>query len=113
MEGFEVRREGERVVMILGGEIVMDMIQEYKVRMEHHLCADGCREVVADLSGVTFMDSSGIGFLIGLRRRAESSGRRFRLQNPSPQINKLLNMLRLSDFFAMGQNRQGGNDRSA
>jgi len=113
MEGFEVRREGERVVMILGGEIVMDMIQEYKVRMEHLLSSDGCREVVADLSGVTFMDSSGIGFLIGLRRRAESAGRRFRLQNPSPQIKKLLNMLRLSDFFAMGQNREDGNDRSA
>ncbi|MDQ7831702.1 MAG: STAS domain-containing protein [Desulfovibrionaceae bacterium] len=113
MEGFEARHEGGRVIVVLGGEIVMDMIQEYKVRTERLLSADGCREVVADLSGVTFMDSSGIGFLIGLRRRAESSGRRFRLQNPSPQIKKLLDMLRLSDFFAMGQNREDGSDRSA
>jgi anti-anti-sigma factor len=113
MERFVVRRDGERVVITLGGEIVMDMIQEYKVQMEHLLSADGCREVVADLADVTFMDSSAIGFLIGMRRRAESSGRKFRLQNPSHQIKKLLDMLRLSDFFAMGQNREGGRDRSA
>ncbi|QLA17299.1 STAS domain-containing protein [Desulfolutivibrio sulfoxidireducens] len=106
-ERFCVRSEGDRVVILLAGEIVMDMVQEFKMEVESLLTRDGCHEVVADLSAVTFMDSSGIGFLIGLHRRAEAAGRRFRLQNPSPPIKKLLNMLKLSDFFSMEQDREG------
>ncbi len=107
-ERFCVRSENGSVVIHLDGEIVMDMVQEFKLEVENLLTRDGCREVVADLSGVTFMDSSGIGFLIGLRRRAEAAGRRFRLQNPSPPIRKLLDMLKLSDFFALEHDRDGG-----
>jgi len=113
MERFVVRRDGECAVIVLRGEIVMDMIEDCKQSTEHLFSAEGCREVVVDLAEVTFMDSSAIGFLIGLRRRAESAGRRMRLRNPSHQITKLFDMLRLSDFFAMGQNRDGGCNRSA
>ncbi len=100
-EHFRVRIEADSIVVFLDGEVVMDMIQECKMEMESLIARDECREMVVDLSGVTFMDSSGIGFLIGLRRRAEAAGRRFSLRNPSPPIRKLLDMLKLSDFFSL------------
>ncbi len=100
-EHFRVQSGKDRIIVFLAGEVVMDMIQECKMEMENLIARDECREMVVDLSGVTFMDSSGIGFLIGLRRRAEAAGRRFSLRNPSPPIRKLLDMLKLSDFFSL------------
>lgn len=112
MERFVVRHEDGHIRIDLRGEIVMDLIQDCKLRLEQLLSGDGCRDVVVDLGGVTFMDSSAIGFLIGLRRRTAACGRLMRIENPSHHIVKLFDMLRLSDFFAMGRDREGGSDRS-
>ena len=88
------------LVVRLSGEIIMDAVTERRAEVERLALAAAAPAVVVDLSGVAFMDSSGVGFLIGLRRLCQEHGKTLVLANPSPPIKKLLDMLRLTPYFA-------------
>ena len=48
--------------------------------------------LVLDLSGVTFLDSTGIGALIDLSHDAEDLAVTFGLRNPGPRVVRILQM---------------------
>ena len=54
------------------------------------------REVVVDLSGLTFMDSSGLYLLLRLRTVCEERGCRLLLASPSRQVRRVLEVTGLS-----------------
>jgi len=89
--------------LILGfsGEIIMDVVADMKAEIEHLADCSPGKPVVFDLGGVTFMDSSGIGLLIALRRMCQEQGKNLTVTNPSPPIKKLLDMLRLTEYFSV------------
>ena len=45
-----------------------------------------------DLSGVSFMDSSGLGLIMGRLSRANENGAELILENPSSPIEKILQL---------------------
>ena len=92
----------QALVVGLSGEIIMDVVPDLKDEIERHVLETGKTDLVADLGHVTFMDSSGVGLLLGTRRFCQEQGKAFRLRNPSPPIKKLLDMLRLTDYFTAG-----------
>ncbi len=55
--------------------------------------------VMFDLSGTTFIDSTGVGTLIRLRRRSREMGYQFFLVAPSHTVEAALKLLKLEDFF--------------
>ena len=55
--------------------------------------------VVIDLSGVTFMDSSGLRVLVEAQQRAEAAGSTLALRSPSRQIVRLLDLAGLTENF--------------
>lgn len=48
--------------------------------------------VVLDLSGVDFLDSAGIGILVGAYRRARATGKSFRLTGAGPRVQRVLDL---------------------
>ena len=48
-----------------------------------------------DFSGVTFMDSSGVGLILGRGKYIASLGGRLTVQNPPPQICKMLDLAKI------------------
>jgi anti-anti-sigma factor len=52
-----------------------------------------------DLSGVTFMDSSGLHMLLATRRRAEVQGGHLRLLDPAPRVMRVLEMTGVDGMF--------------
>lgn len=88
------------LVVRLAGEVVMDAVSECRDAVERRAKASPAPVVTVDLADVAFMDSSGVGFLIGLRRLCQEHGKALALANPSPPIKKLLDMLRLTPYFA-------------
>jgi anti-anti-sigma factor len=97
----------EAFVVCLSGEIIMDAVTEQRAQVEQLALAALAPMVLVDLSGVSFMDSSGVGFLIGLRRLCQEHGKPLAVANPSPPIKKLLDMLRLTDYFAAASQTAG------
>jgi anti-anti-sigma factor len=57
--------------------------------------AEGVDDLVVDLSGVSVVDATGLGVLVGAHRRAGRAGRRLVLADPSPALLRVLFLTRL------------------
>ena len=55
--------------------------------------------LVADLSGITDLDSTGLGLLVRLQKTVRANGHNFGLLAPSPSAQKALTLVRLQDAF--------------
>ena len=62
-----------------------------------------CESVVFDLGGVSFMDSTGIGFLIGRYKKFQRLGVAAYITNPSVATDRILTM---SGVYALMPKRQ-------
>lgn len=65
------------------------------------LANQGRFRVVLDLSGVEFVDSSGLGALIHMHKTLQTQGR-LALCNVDPKVAKLFKVTRLDRVFAIG-----------
>jgi N-acetylglucosaminyldiphosphoundecaprenol N-acetyl-beta-D-mannosaminyltransferase len=59
------------------------------------------RGCVLDLHSVDFIDSTGVGLLIRLQKRARHLGQQLLLLAPSPNVRRALEIMRLEEFFIM------------
>ena len=57
--------------------------------------------MVLNLSGVTFLSSSGVGALLALSERARESGHHVRLASPAPVVQATLNLLNLGEYLTI------------
>lgn len=62
----------------------------------------GAEDVTLDLSGVEFVDSSGIGGIVYLYKRLRVAGRKLRLRGAGGQPLQLITHLRLADLIEDG-----------
>lgn len=62
--------------------------------------------LILDMSGVTFMDSSGIGLILGRQRIMESLGGGLAVKNPSPSVRRILQVAGLSRLIITGKNTE-------
>ena len=73
---------------------------------------EGKHDIVVDLTELEFLDSTGLGALIGAHRRAMENGGRVRLIVREGPISRLLNITGLMRIFAVYSTLDGAlNDR--
>lgn len=89
--------ESTRTVVHLVGEI--DASNSNRLRALLGERVDDDHDVVIDLAGVRFIDSSGLGVLVGALRRFEGTGQALILQAPSASIMRVLEMTGLADVL--------------
>lgn len=65
----------------------------------HELVEAGNKQVVIDMRGVEFMNSSGLGLLIGGVSAMKSAGGALKLANTSEKIAGLIKITKLSSLF--------------
>jgi anti-sigma B factor antagonist len=58
-----------------------------------------CNQIVLDLGGVTHIDSTGLGVLVGLLASARNVGGGIKLANLNPRLRDLLGITRLLTIF--------------
>ena len=86
-------RKGDSLYIYLSGEL--DEHSVAAARTEADRCIDqgaGLSRAVFNLAGVKFMDSTGIGFLIGRYKRLKRYGMGMYLENPNAGADKILEM---------------------
>ena len=74
---------------------------EVKAFQSEWLRAAENSHVMFDLSGTVFIDSTGIGTLIRLRKRARELAHQFYLIAPRPPVEAALRMMKLDEFFTV------------
>ncbi len=63
------------------------------------ICSPEIEEVDVNVSKVEFMDSSGVGALIGIYRRLPEATRRIKILNARPALRTLFEVLRLQKIL--------------
>lgn len=70
-----------------------------QVLIETQASSAGQRAVVVDLSGVTFIDASGLGVLVAALKRARARHGELVLRDPAPGVVRTLELTRLATAF--------------
>lgn len=94
--------------LVLSGEIDIATVED--LRRAGSRCLDAVEAsapLEVDMSAVSFIDSSGLGALVSIRRLAESAGHATVLVGLSPSIARLLELTGLRDSFGT---RRGGSE---
>ena len=65
---------GEVLYAYLSGEVDHDAAQSLRIQLDDALVSRTPQTLVLDFSGVGFMDSSGIGLILGRQRSARTLG---------------------------------------
>ena len=74
MKDCEIKREGDALVAMVGCEIDHHTARVIREMIDGKLADQGIACLRLDFSAVTFMDSSGIGLIIGRAAKAEKNG---------------------------------------
>lgn len=72
--GIESRRRGDEHVIALDGDLEMANVSAIESELTQVEATD-CRQIVLDLRGLSFLDSTGIHLLMQAHARAEETGR--------------------------------------
>jgi stage II sporulation protein AA (anti-sigma F factor antagonist) len=71
-----IKKQGKILTVALAGELDHHTADDTKRAIDTALLANVCKYVIFDFTNLTFMDSSGIGMLMGRKKNAELLGGR-------------------------------------
>lgn len=94
------RTVGAHTVVDVEGEIDVATADELRHRLTGHL-DEGRTDLVVNLSGVQFMDSTGLGVLVGVLKRTRSAGGTLQLVVASERLSTLLRITALEQVFTI------------
>jgi anti-sigma B factor antagonist len=88
--------EGSRPVLRLAGELDLATADLLRERV-HALLGRGSEvtELVLDVAGLEFLDVTGLGALLEVRRKLVASGGALILRRPRPMVLRMLDLLQL------------------
>lgn len=91
--------DGWQIVSV-SGEVDIATAPELRERL-HALLGQGSTQLIVDLSGVGFLDSTGLGVLVGALKRVRTQGGDLRLVSTEPRITKIFEITRLDSAFGV------------
>ena len=87
-------------ILSLTGEV--DVANAAQVRdAALKLIADGAKCLMVDLSGTEYMDSTGLGTLVGLHKRLRESGGQVVIAGAQPRVKRIFDITGLTQVFRM------------
>ncbi len=96
--GLDVRHEHDRTVLTVVGEVDVATAPSLRERLVQ-LIDDGRVHLVIDLTPVDFLDSTGLGVLVGTLKRIRQADGELRLVVPQERIKKLFEITGLTKVF--------------
>ena len=96
--GLVVREQDGWAVLTVSGEIDIATAPSLRERL-HGLLAEGKQQIVVDLDDVGFLDSTALGVLVGVLKRARGEGGEVRIVCTQPRVRKVFEITRLDSAF--------------
>lgn len=93
------RRDGDFHVIALAGDIDIETARELRAHFVENV-TDPATRVVVDLSDVEFMDSSGLGALVGGWQIVRDSGE-LRIAGANPAVERVFTITGMHEVFAL------------
>ena len=96
---YETEQIGGALVVKLYGEIDQHCVSEIRDDIDRQIAIRNINSLIVDLGGVEFMDSSGIGMIMGRYKNMVSRGGKMMLVRPQPQVYKDLELSGIKKLF--------------
>lgn len=99
---FEVTAQvdGDAATVTVRGEVDVYTAPQLRQRL-YAVVADGVSNVVLDVSGMTFIDSTGLGVIVGTLKRLREGGGELWLRSPSRSTRKVLDITGLTRIVSI------------
>ncbi len=100
------RREGNVVVLDIYGTITLGESKEKFARVMDDLLSETDVNVLVNFSAINYLDSTGIGELVGYMNKFVENKRQLKLLKPHDRIRKLLSITKLDTIFEIYEDEQ-------
>ena len=88
----DIKNENGTAIARLSGEIDHHNAKELRTEIDRFIVTAQPRELAIDLGGITFMDSSGIGLIMGRQKLIRECGGVLEVRSPQPYIRRVLKL---------------------
>jgi anti-anti-sigma factor len=95
----ELRKVGDVVIVDLEGKLTLGLGDQILRDTIDELLAEDWKKLLLNLSGVSFMDSAGVGELVAGLRTARRFGARLKIVNINERVQSTLYIARLLPIF--------------
>lgn len=94
----ESRNGGDKVLLCVHGEVDMATAPDLEIALERALRGPA-RQLVVDLRGVGFMDSTGLALLVRQDRLARAASRELIIVKGPPQVDQVFELTGVSEHL--------------
>ena len=98
--GLDVSERDGYSVLAVSGEVDVATVPRLREQL-HGLVAEGSTRIVVDLDGVDFLDSTGLGVLVGALKRVRANDGDLSLVCTQPRIRKVFEVTGLTKVFSL------------
>ena len=88
----QVKRQNEYITAYLFGELDHHSSNQVKAELDEIIKAHRDADLILDLRNLSFMDSSGLGVLLGRYKRLKVYGNNMYIKNANRQIEKVFDV---------------------
>ena len=97
---------GDTLTVHLTGEIDHHAAAAVRETIDREICRVRPKTTVLDLSGIEFMDSSGLGLILGRYTKARELGTEVIIKNPSKRTEKIFRMAGADKFIKITHDKE-------
>src|SRR3954453_10794788 len=101
---FNTRQSGDVTILDLSGKITIGSGEEALRNSIQELMNSGATKILINMSGVTMIDSSGIGELVSAYTTATNRGTKLKLTNLPAKVSDILTITQLITVFDVYDN---------
>ena len=102
------KETGRSVTVVVAGELDHFAAPQIRAMLDDVLADEDIMHLTLDLENLTFMDSSGIGVLLGRLRELQARGGTLSVQNMQPNVEKLFRLSGLNRVIGIIHPTKGG-----
>ncbi len=98
-EQLKIEKKDNCIVIGINGDIDHHSAAILKKKIDSYIFIEQPKMIYLDLSDVSFMDSSGLGLILGRYRLSTEVGSTFKILNPNKNVMKILKIAGCEKFF--------------
>lgn len=102
----QLANEKDKLTVRIVGEIDHHSAREIRDRVDENLQRSLPKQLVFDFRDVSFMDSSGVGLIMGRYKLVKSMGGEIILRNMNPHISQIVKLAGLSKIVTVEEEEE-------
>jgi anti-sigma B factor antagonist len=95
---FQINAKSDEVFVTLAKEVYVEQASNFREALMPYLNS-GHKNFILDVSSLSYIDSSGLGVLIGIQKKAISNGGKVVIKGLNGQVKELFELTRLTKIF--------------